>query len=91
MTQQELQYIGGERRTGSGAPLTITEPATGAVIATGVGADATDVEVAAARAAFPAWAGKTPGERSDIMHGWARPLGERAADLAAEYSADHMT
>ncbi|WP_442790317.1 gamma-aminobutyraldehyde dehydrogenase [Nocardia sp. CDC153] len=85
MTQQELQFIGGARRTGSGAPLSITAPATGAVIAEGAGASAADVDaaVAAAKTAFPDWAGRTPGERSDLMHAWVRILHERAEELAA--------
>ncbi|MFE3079857.1 gamma-aminobutyraldehyde dehydrogenase [Nocardia tengchongensis] len=85
MTQQDLQFIGGARRSGSGAPLSIIAPATGDVIATGAGAGATDVEaaVAAARDAFPGWAGLTPGARSDLMHEWARVLRARAAEFAA--------
>ncbi|MFE3955915.1 gamma-aminobutyraldehyde dehydrogenase [Nocardia sp. NPDC059091] len=85
MGQEQLQFIGGTRRSGSGAPLSIIAPATGAVIASGAGANAADVEsaVTAARAAFPGWAGLTPGARSDLMHEWARILRARAADLAA--------
>ncbi|WP_067548648.1 gamma-aminobutyraldehyde dehydrogenase [Nocardia crassostreae] len=90
MSQQELQFIGGARRAGSGEPLSITAPATGAVIATGHGASSADVAaaVAAAKAAFPEWAGKTPGERSDIMHAWTRVLHERAGELAAVESVN---
>ncbi|MFI6867054.1 gamma-aminobutyraldehyde dehydrogenase [Nocardia sp. NPDC050406] len=82
---ERLQFIAGERRAGAGAALTITEPATGAEITTGAGADAADVAaaVAAATAAFPGWAGRTPGERSDLMHAWAGLLRERAAEFAA--------
>ncbi|UGT42220.1 gamma-aminobutyraldehyde dehydrogenase [Nocardia yamanashiensis] len=85
MSPQDLQFIGGERRAGSGDPLEITAPATGAVIAAGAGANAGDVAaaVAAARAAFPGWAGATPGARSDIMHRWAQLLRERAEEFAA--------
>lgn len=85
MGSELLQFIGGERRAGSAARLSITEPATGAEITSGAGADASDVEaaVAAAKAAFPRWAGMTPGERSDIMHAWAGVLRERAAEFAA--------
>ncbi|MEU6586962.1 gamma-aminobutyraldehyde dehydrogenase [Nocardia sp. NPDC046763] len=79
-----MQFIGGARRSGSGAPLSIIAPATGADIASGAGANAADVEsaVTAARAAFPGWAGLTPGARSDLMHEWARILRARAGDLA---------
>ncbi|WP_433565640.1 gamma-aminobutyraldehyde dehydrogenase [Nocardia sp. CA-151230] len=85
MGQEQLQFIGGARRSGSGARLSIIAPATGAVIASGAGANAADVEsaVTAARAAFPGWAGLTPGARSDLMHEWARILRVRAGDLAA--------
>ncbi|MGW4124262.1 gamma-aminobutyraldehyde dehydrogenase [Nocardia sp. NPDC004711] len=85
MDQEQLQFIGGARRSGSGAPLSIIAPATGAVIASGAGANAADVEsaVTAARAAFPGWAGLTPAARSDLMHEWARILRTRAGDLAA--------
>ncbi|MEV6101965.1 gamma-aminobutyraldehyde dehydrogenase [Nocardia sp. NPDC051981] len=85
MGQEQLQFIGGVRRSGSGAPLSIIAPATGAVIASGAGANAADVEsaVTAAGAAFPGWAGLTPAARSDLMHEWARILRARAGDLAA--------
>ncbi|MGW4242130.1 gamma-aminobutyraldehyde dehydrogenase [Nocardia sp. NPDC004722] len=87
---QQLQYIGGARQSGSGAPLTITAPATGDEITTGAGANAADVEqaVAAAQAAFPGWAGLTPGARSDLMHEWARVLRARADEFAAAESVN---
>ncbi|MVU76720.1 aldehyde dehydrogenase family protein [Nocardia sp. ET3-3] len=86
----ELQFIGGASCSGSGAPLSIIEPATGAEIASGAGANAADVEaaVSAARDAFGDWAARTPGARSDIMHEWARLLRERAGELAAVESAN---
>ncbi|WP_369638932.1 gamma-aminobutyraldehyde dehydrogenase [Nocardia sp. JMUB6875] len=80
-----MQFINGTRRSGSGAPLSVVAPATGAEIASGPGANAADVEAAvtAAREAFPGWAGLTPGARSDIMHEWARILKTRAEELAS--------
>nr|WP_245568712.1 gamma-aminobutyraldehyde dehydrogenase [Nocardia concava] len=80
-----MQFINGTRQSGSGAPLSVIAPATGAEIVSGPGANAADVEaaVAAARAAFPGWAGLTPGARSDIMHEWARILRTRAEELAS--------
>lgn len=85
MSAQELQFIGGARRAGSGAALSVLAPADGEVIVSGAGADASDVNtaVAAARSAFAGWAGRTPGARSDIMHEWARLLRGRAAEFAA--------
>ncbi|RMI28913.1 aminobutyraldehyde dehydrogenase [Nocardia stercoris] len=80
-----LQYIDGVRRAGAGEVLAIAEPATGAVIATGTAATATDVDAAvvAAVAAFPGWSTRTPGERSVAMYRWADLLAERAGELAA--------
>ncbi|MFD3591250.1 gamma-aminobutyraldehyde dehydrogenase [Nocardia sp. NPDC058640] len=85
MNDVMLQYIGGERRPGRGEQLTITEPATGALIATGAAASTADVDdaVAAARAAFPAWSGSAPAERSAALYRWADVLSSRADELAA--------
>ncbi|MDG4865615.1 aldehyde dehydrogenase family protein, partial [Streptomyces sp. T-3] len=58
------QYIDGELRTGtSGREHTVVDPATGAGVFTYELAGTKDVDaaVAAARAAFPGWAGATPG------------------------------
>ena len=41
-----------------------------------------DEAVAAARDAFADWSRRTPGERSDLMHAWARDLAEHADELA---------
>ncbi|GGV09679.1 gamma-aminobutyraldehyde dehydrogenase [Streptomyces litmocidini] len=79
------QYIGGRLRTGtSGREHSVIDPATGKSVYTYALASAADVDeaVAAAKAAFPAWAGATPGERSDALHRLAGVLAEWAEDLA---------
>ncbi|MCW5254395.1 MULTISPECIES: gamma-aminobutyraldehyde dehydrogenase [unclassified Streptomyces] len=79
------QYIAGRPARGtSGATRTVVDPATGAAVLTYELAGTADVDaaVAAARAAFPGWAGATPGERSDVLHRFAAVLAEQAGDLA---------
>ncbi|MGV9869181.1 gamma-aminobutyraldehyde dehydrogenase [Rhodococcus koreensis] len=86
MSQEKLQFIAGERREGSsGKELSIIDPSTGETIATGVGADVSDVDaaVAAAKAALPGWASATPAERSDLLLRWADVLRARSAELTA--------
>ncbi|MCZ9345968.1 aldehyde dehydrogenase family protein, partial [Streptomyces sp. TRM76130] len=62
----------------------VVDPATRAPVLTRHPAGPADVEaaVAAARAAFPAWAAATPAERSDALHRFAAVLADRAEDLA---------
>ncbi|MFJ2605872.1 gamma-aminobutyraldehyde dehydrogenase [Streptomyces sp. NPDC091279] len=79
------QYLGGRLTKGtSGRTHTVVDPATGADVLTYELAGAADVDaaVAAARAAFPGWAGATPGERSDALHRLAGVLADRAEDFA---------
>lgn len=79
------QYIAGELRDGSsGQTQQVVDPATGDQVYGYRLASAADVDaaVAAAERAFPAWAGATPGERSDALHRFAAVLGERAGELA---------
>ncbi|KIF77015.1 gamma-aminobutyraldehyde dehydrogenase [Streptomyces sp. 150FB] len=79
------QFIGGRLRAGtSGRGQDVVNPATGEVIHTYALAGTADVDdaVAAALAAFPGWAGATPGERSDALHRFASVLAERADDFA---------
>ncbi|WP_328395864.1 gamma-aminobutyraldehyde dehydrogenase [Streptomyces sp. NBC_00390] len=79
------QYIGGQLRPGtSGRTQDIVNPATGETVHTYELAGSADVDaaVAAAREAFPGWAGATPGERSDTLHRFASVLAERSAELA---------
>ncbi|MFE5734547.1 gamma-aminobutyraldehyde dehydrogenase [Streptomyces sp. NPDC056528] len=79
------QYIGGRLRPGtSGQDHQVIDPATGETVYTYALASTADVDeaVAAAKAAFPGWAGATPGERSDALHRFAGVLAERAEDFA---------
>jgi betaine-aldehyde dehydrogenase len=79
------QFINGRRRRGrSSAPLTVANPATQQVLATDMLASQEDVDdaVAAAKAAFPGWAGSTPAQRSTAMHRLAVELDALASELA---------
>jgi 1-pyrroline dehydrogenase len=64
-------YIGGAWVPArSGATDTVVAPATGAALEQVASSDAPDVDAAveAAADAFPAWAARTPRERSEILH-----------------------
>ncbi|MER6998002.1 gamma-aminobutyraldehyde dehydrogenase [Streptomyces sp. NPDC000410] len=79
------QYIGGRLRPGtSGRHHAVVDPATGEQVLDYELAGTADVDaaVAAAREAFPGWAGATPGERSDALHRFASVLAEQAEDFA---------
>ncbi len=72
-------YIGGRwQDAANGETAEIRDPATGELVGTSAIASAEDVDlaVAAAKAAFPAWAALHPDQRARIMH--------RAADLIME-------
>jgi len=76
-------FIAGEP-SGTGDHEPVLNPATGEPIAEAPLSSPDDVDraVAAARAAFPAWASKTPGERAEAILGLANALEERAEELA---------
>ena len=79
------QYIAGRLTKGtSGRTHAVVDPATGDEVYTYELAGTADVDaaVAAARAAFPGWAGATPGERSDALHRFAAVLADRAEEFA---------
>ncbi len=68
---QVQNYIGGEWSPGSSQEvIDVIDPATGSVVARFTSSAPGDVDraVAAARAAQPAWAGLTAGERSQLLH-----------------------
>ena len=74
----------------TGAHLDAIEPATGTPWGTlpRSGADDVDRAVAAARSAFPAWAGTPVAERSRILLAIARGIEERTEELANAESRD---
>ncbi|MEU3144331.1 MULTISPECIES: gamma-aminobutyraldehyde dehydrogenase [unclassified Streptomyces] len=79
------QFVAGRLTKGtSGRTHTVVDPATGEDVYAYelAGTDDVDAAVTAARRAFPAWAGATPGERSDAMHRFAAVVAERAEDFA---------
>jgi betaine-aldehyde dehydrogenase len=83
------QYINGGLREGRGERATRVNPATGEAAETigyASGADVDDA-VAAAKSAFPAWAGATPAERSESLLKLAAELDRRAPELAAVETA----
>ncbi|MEU0951796.1 gamma-aminobutyraldehyde dehydrogenase [Streptomyces niveus] len=84
------QFIDGRLRPGtSGRTHAVVDPATGEELLTYELAGAADVDaaVAAALAAYPGWAGATPGERSDALHRFAAVLADRATEFAEAESA----
>ncbi|WP_046509000.1 gamma-aminobutyraldehyde dehydrogenase [Streptomyces odonnellii] len=79
------QFIAGRLRPGtSGRAHAVVNPATGEEIHSYELAGTADVDaaVAAARTAFPGWAGATPAARSDALHRFAAVLSRQAEDLA---------
>ncbi len=81
-------FINGEW---TGAPgFEVTNPATGEVIAhvPKFGRAETAKAIAAAKAAFPAWSGRTAKERSAVLRRWFDLQIEHADDLAAIMTAE---
>lgn len=75
----------GERVAGSGGARTLIDPATGEPTTTISEASVGDAEraVAAATEAFPAWSGRTAGERARVLLRWADLIDAHAAELTA--------
>lgn len=78
-------FIAGKAVRGDGATFAVYEPATGETL--GQASDATEAElndaVAAAKAAFPAWAATAPEKRKAILHKVADLIVARADEIAA--------
>ena len=76
--------------TGAKADFAVTDPATGAEIARvpKMGAAETETAIAAAAAAFPAWAARTAKERAKILRRWFDLMSEHADDLAVLMTAE---
>jgi succinate-semialdehyde dehydrogenase/glutarate-semialdehyde dehydrogenase len=74
----------------SGAIFAVKNPATGATLGTvpRLGAAETRRTIAAARAAFPAWAAKPAKERAKLLREWARLLVANVEDLGRLMTAE---
>ncbi len=72
------------------AELVSRDPATGAVVWRGQAATPADCDraMAAARAAFPGWSAREPGEREAILAAYASAVRARAGELSAAISAE---
>lgn len=75
----------------SGATFETENPATGAPLSTLAAGDAADVDraVAAARAAFPAWAARMPAEREALLRGFAALMTTHREELAQLETLDN--
>jgi hypothetical protein len=82
--------IGGEAVAGAGAPIAVENPYTTETIVTVNAASPEQVEaaVATARAAWPAWANTTAGERCELLHEVAWRLRAEAERLARTMTAE---
>jgi succinate-semialdehyde dehydrogenase/glutarate-semialdehyde dehydrogenase len=88
---REQCYVGGQWLDGpGGATLAVHNPATAAPLGTVPAFDgaATERAVAAAHAAFPAWAAKTAKERAVVLRRWHDLILLNAADLAKLMTAE---
>ena len=89
-TQLKLDaLINGEWVAGS-SRFDVTDPATGATLASvpRLGAAETEAAIAAANAAWPAWRAKTAKERAAILMKWHALMIENADDLARIMTAE---
>ena len=91
-TQDVAHFIQGRRVGGAGTRRQdVFDPATGAVTRQVVLGEVADVAaaVAAARAAFPAWADTPPLRRARVMQNFLALLNEQRDTLAAMITAEH--
>ena len=93
MTISEIgHHVGGTRVSGtSGRTQDVFNPATGAVTGRVALADAAEVDraVAAAQAAFPAWADMPPIRRARLMNRFLGLLNQHKDELAQAITAEH--
>ena len=85
-------FIGGARSAGgSSRHQSVTNPATGAVTGRVLLANAVDVDaaVAAAQAAFPAWADTPPIRRARVMFKFLELVNQHKDDLARAITVEH--
>ena len=92
ITSEITHYIGGARSAGSSTRAQdVTNPATGAVtgrVHLANGADV-DAAVAAAQAAFPAWADTPPIRRARVMFKFLELVNQHKDELARAITAEH--
>ncbi|TFU03348.1 NAD-dependent succinate-semialdehyde dehydrogenase [Polymorphobacter arshaanensis] len=86
---REAAWVNGEWVTAT-ETITVTNPANGRPIGTipALGAAETEAAVAAAAAAFPAWAAMTAKARGDILKRWHALMMANASDLARLMTAE---
>ena len=87
---EHLLYIGGTWRPGGGGTVPAVSPSSGEPFATVAMADRGDVDaaVAAARAAWPAWAALSAFDRAHWCSAVAAAIGRRSEDLARALTQD---
>ncbi|BAI74766.1 methylmalonate-semialdehyde dehydrogenase (plasmid) [Azospirillum sp. B510] len=91
MSSPVQHFIGGALVDGAGGSGDVFNPATGRVVARVPLATAAEVDkaVAAARAAWPAWAAATPLRRARVMFAFKQLLEQNADALANLITAEH--
>ena len=90
MTYQTQFLINGDIVAGDGEAVPVINPATGQTICnvTEASPQQVDAAVHAAHEAFPAFAARTPGDRSALMHELANRLDAEKAEFAKLESLD---
>jgi succinate-semialdehyde dehydrogenase/glutarate-semialdehyde dehydrogenase len=88
--RQQCHVNGAWVDAAGGATIPVTNPATGATLGTvpSIDAKGTEAAVAAAHAAFPAWAAKTAKERAVVLRRWFELIMANADDLAVLMTAE---
>jgi len=91
MSYQVTHFINGQTVSSSGRSLDLYNPATGDVIGQVTLADKKIVEqaIAAAKAAFPAWAATTPTKRARVLFKFKALLEQHLDELAALITQEH--
>lgn len=91
LTHEDCLFIGGQWTPAHGPEHEVISPATEQVVATVNYASADDVDaaVAAARAAWPAWAASTVADRCAILRALAEHLESNADEFARIIEAEH--
>ncbi|HXV39565.1 MAG TPA: NADP-dependent succinate-semialdehyde dehydrogenase [Steroidobacteraceae bacterium] len=90
LLRQQCYVDGAWVNAKSGATIPVTNPATGAKLGAVPALDAagTEAAVAAAHAAFPAWAARTAKERAVVLRRWYELIMANQEDLAALMTAE---